>query len=135
MTHRYAKSIRKKLRDLAGLAHELELSRVQEDDLLVCRAVKLGFLSRYEIANFIGCTGSVLGDALYIYSFRVVFTVPSFYNFGMQRDAHDFMRFLFYFWSFAKIADIYFVWFYELLEIRDPLILPAGFLTSWDKGY
>jgi hypothetical protein len=77
----------------------------------------------------------VLGDALYIYSFRVVFTVPSFYNFGMQRDAYDFMRFLFYFWFFAEIADIYFVWFYELLETRDPLILPSGFLTSGDKGY
>ena len=24
-------------------------------------------------------------------------------------DANDFMRFLFYFWSFAEIADIYFV--------------------------
>ena len=46
----------------------------------------------------------------------------------VQRDAHDFMRFLFYFWFFAEIADIYFVWFYEILETMDPLILPAGFL-------
>ena len=46
----------------------------------------------------------------------------------MQQDAHDFMRFLFYFWSFAEIEDICFVWFYELLETRDPLILPACFL-------
>jgi len=30
---------------------------------------------------------------------------------GWQRDTNDFMRFLFYFWSFAKITDIYFVWF------------------------
>jgi len=27
MTHQYAKSIRKKLRELAGLAHDRELSR------------------------------------------------------------------------------------------------------------
>ena len=54
MTHNYSKPTRKKLRELAGLAYERELSRVQEDDLLVCRAVKLGFLSGYEIANFIG---------------------------------------------------------------------------------
>jgi hypothetical protein len=96
MTHEYAKSIRKKLRELAGLAHERELTRAletldshfaqwrrqeidcfelndrihsfhqktscelwetyssMEDDFLVCRAVKLGFLSRYEIANFSG---------------------------------------------------------------------------------
>ena len=46
---------------------------------------------------------------------------------GMQRDAYDFMRFLFYFWFFAKIADIYFVWFYELMETRDLLILPVRF--------
>jgi hypothetical protein len=45
---------------------------------------------------------------------------------SVQRDAYDFMRFLFYFWSFVEIADIYFVWFYELLETRGPLILPAG---------
>jgi len=50
----------------------------------------------------------------------------------MQGDAHDFMRFSFYFWYFAKIADIYFVRFYELLETRDPLILSAGFLTLGD---
>ena len=49
MTHNYSKPIRKKLRELAGLAHERELSRVQEDDFLVCRAVKLGFLSREEV--------------------------------------------------------------------------------------
>ena len=30
MTRQYAKPIRKKLRELAGLAHERELSRVQE---------------------------------------------------------------------------------------------------------
>ncbi len=41
MTHQYAKTICKKLRELAGLAHERELSRAQDDDLLVCRAVKL----------------------------------------------------------------------------------------------
>ena len=45
------------------------------------------------------------------------------------------MRFLFYFWFFAEIADIYFVWFYELLETRDLLILPAGFLTSVDMPW
>ena len=28
----------------------------------------------------------------------------------IQRDAHDFMRFLFYFWSFGEIADMYFFW-------------------------
>jgi len=91
MTHQYAKSIRKKLRELAGLAHERELSMAMEtldkhfaqwrrqeidcfelndrihrfhqntsselwktyssmeDDFLVCRAVKLGFLSREEV--------------------------------------------------------------------------------------
>ena len=38
-------------------------------------------------------------------------------------------------WSFAELADIYFVWFYELLETRDPLILPAGFLTSGDMPW
>lgn len=52
-----------------------------------------------------------------------------------QRNAHDFMRFLFYFWSFAEIADIYFVWFYELLETGDLLILSAGFLTSGDMPW
>jgi hypothetical protein len=49
MTHNYPKPIRKKLQELVGLAHERELSRVQEDDFLVCRAVKLGFLSREDI--------------------------------------------------------------------------------------
>ena len=91
MTHQYEKSIRKKLRKLASLAHERELSRAletldrhftqwcrqeidcfelndqihsfhqktsrelwktyssMEDDFLVCRAVKLGFLSREEV--------------------------------------------------------------------------------------
>ena len=49
MTLQYAKTIRKKLLELAGLAHERELSRVQEDDFLVGRAVKLGFLSREDI--------------------------------------------------------------------------------------
>ena len=53
----------------------------------------------------------------------------------VQRDAHDFMRFLFYFWFFAEIADIYFVCFYELLKTRDLLILPAGFLTSVDMPW
>ena len=46
---------------------------------------------------------------------------------GTAGNAHDFMRFLFYCWSFAEFADICFVWFYELLETRDLLILPAGF--------
>ena len=49
MTHNYSKPTRKKLRELAGLAHERELSRVQEDDFLVYRVVKLGFLSREEV--------------------------------------------------------------------------------------
>ena len=91
MTHQYAKPIRKKLRELAGLAHERELSRAlemldshfaqwrrqeidcfelndrihsfhqktsrelwetyssMEDDFLVCRAVKLGFLSKEDV--------------------------------------------------------------------------------------
>ncbi|MCK4467324.1 MAG: hypothetical protein KAU60_03115 [Desulfobacterales bacterium] len=91
MTHNYSKPIRKTLRELAGLAHERELSRALEtldshfirwrrqeidcfemndrihsfhqktscelwktyssmdDDLLVCRAVKLGFLSREDV--------------------------------------------------------------------------------------
>ena len=91
MTHNYSKLIRKKLRELAGLAHERELSRAletldshfarwrrqeidcfelndrihsfhqktsrelwktyssMEDDFLVCRAVKLDFLSREEV--------------------------------------------------------------------------------------
>ena len=91
MTHKHAKSIRKKLQELAGLAHERELSSAletldshftqwrrqeidcfelndrihsfhqktsrdlwktfssMEDDFLVCRAVKLGFLSREEV--------------------------------------------------------------------------------------
>ena len=35
--------------------------------------------------------------------------VPTAFFTCAQRDAHDFMRFLFYFWSFAKIADIYFL--------------------------
>ena len=30
MTHQYAKTVRKKLRELAGLAHERELSGAQE---------------------------------------------------------------------------------------------------------
>ncbi|MCG2759370.1 MAG: hypothetical protein L6263_13205 [Desulfobacteraceae bacterium] len=34
---------------LAGLAHECELSRVYDDDFPVCRAVKLGFLSREDV--------------------------------------------------------------------------------------
>jgi|LGVE01.1.fsa_nt_gb hypothetical protein len=41
MTHHYSKPIRNKLRELAGLAHERELSRAYDDDLLVYRAVKL----------------------------------------------------------------------------------------------
>ena len=91
MTLKYAKSIRKKLRELAGLAHERELSSAletldshfaqwrrqgidcfelndrihsfhqntsgelwktcssMEDDFLVCRAVKLGFLSSEDV--------------------------------------------------------------------------------------
>jgi len=91
MTHNYLKLIRKKLRELAVLAHERELSRAletldshfaqwrrqeidcfelndrihsfhqntsselwktyssMEDDLLVCRAVNLDFLSREEV--------------------------------------------------------------------------------------
>ena len=49
MTHQYAKSIRKKLRELAGLAPERELSRAYDDDLLVYKVVKLGFLSREEV--------------------------------------------------------------------------------------
>jgi len=91
MTLLYAKPIRKKLRELAGLAHERELSGAletldshfaqwrqqeidcfelndrihsfhqntsselwktyssMEDDFFVCRAVKLGFLSREEV--------------------------------------------------------------------------------------
>ena len=49
MTHQYAKPVRKKLRKLAGLAYKRELSRAQENDLLVCRAVKLGFLSKKHI--------------------------------------------------------------------------------------
>ena len=48
-THNYSKLICKKLRELAGLANEHELSRVQEDDFLIYRAVKLGFLSREEV--------------------------------------------------------------------------------------
>jgi hypothetical protein len=49
MTYEYAKAIRKKLRELARRAHERELSSAQEDDFLVCRAVKLGFLSREDV--------------------------------------------------------------------------------------
>ncbi len=49
MMLQYAKSIRKKLQELARFAHERELSRVQEDDFLVCRAVKLGFLSKEDV--------------------------------------------------------------------------------------
>ncbi|MEA3414624.1 MAG: hypothetical protein U9R02_00435 [Thermodesulfobacteriota bacterium] len=49
MTHNYSKPTRKKLRELADLAHESELSRAYDGDLLVCRAVKLGFLSREEV--------------------------------------------------------------------------------------
>jgi hypothetical protein len=49
MTHNYSKPIRKKLCELAGLAHERELSRAYDDDFLVCRAVKLGFLSREDV--------------------------------------------------------------------------------------
>ena len=91
MTHHYSKPIRKKLWELAGLAHEHELSRAletldshfiqwrrqeidcfelndrihsfhqktsrelwktyssMEDDFLVCRAVKLGFLSKEDV--------------------------------------------------------------------------------------
>ena len=91
MTHHHAKSIRKKLRELAGLAHEHELGSTMEtldshftrwrrqetdcfelndrihsfhqktsqelwktyssmeDDFLVCRAVKLGFLSKEDV--------------------------------------------------------------------------------------
>ena len=30
--------------------------------------------------------------------------------------AHDFMRFSFYFWSFAEIADIYFLWFIKFFS-------------------
>jgi hypothetical protein len=93
MTHKYLKLIRKKLRELAGLAHERELSRIletldchftrwrrqeincfelndlihsfhqktsrelwktyssMEDDFLVCRAVKLGFLSKEDVPD------------------------------------------------------------------------------------
>ena len=91
MTHNYSKSIRKKLRELAGLAHERELRKAMEtldshftqwcrqeidcfelndrihrfhqntsrelwktyssmeDNFLVCRAVKLGFLSKEDV--------------------------------------------------------------------------------------
>ena len=91
MTHHYSKPIRKKLRELVGLAQECELSRAMEtldkhfaqwrrqeincfelndrihsfhqktsrelwktyssmeDDFLVCRAVKLGFLSKEDV--------------------------------------------------------------------------------------
>ena len=51
MTHHYLKPIRKKLRELVGFAHERELSRVQDDDFLVCRAVKLDFLSREDVSE------------------------------------------------------------------------------------
>jgi hypothetical protein len=36
---------------------------------------------------------------------------------SVQRDAHDFMRLSFYFWSFAEITDIYFVW----LDIKNDI--------------
>ena len=39
------------------------------------------------------------------------------------------MRFLFYFWSVAEIVDIYFVWFYELLETRGPVDFASGFFN------
>jgi hypothetical protein len=45
------------------------------------------------------------------------------------QQAHDFMRFLFYFWSFAEIEDICFVWFYELLETREPADFAGGFFN------
>ena len=38
------------------------------------------------------------------------------YGTSVQRDAHDFMRFSFYFWSFAEIADIYFLWFIKFFS-------------------
>ena len=34
MTHQYSKLTRKKLQELAGLAHKRELSRAMEDDLV-----------------------------------------------------------------------------------------------------
>ena len=34
--------------------------------------------------------------------------LSAFFKLYVQRDAHDFMRFSFYFWSFTEIADIYF---------------------------
>jgi hypothetical protein len=34
----------------------------------------------------------------------------------VQRDAHDFMRFSFYFWFFTEIADIYFFWFIKFFS-------------------
>jgi hypothetical protein len=91
MTHNYSKLIRKKLRELAGIAHKRELNRAlgtldshftqwrlqeidcfelndrihrfhqntsselwktyssMENDFLVCRAVKLGFLSKEDV--------------------------------------------------------------------------------------
>ena len=36
---------------------------------------------------------------------------------NVQRDIHDFMRFSFYFWSFAEIADIYFLWFIKFFSL------------------
>ena len=39
------------------------------------------------------------------------------HNSMVQRDAHDFMRFSFYFWSFAEIADIYFLWFIKFFSL------------------
>jgi hypothetical protein len=36
---------------------------------------------------------------------------------GIQRDAHVFMRFSFYFWSFTEIADIYFFWFIKFFSL------------------
>ena len=98
MTHHYSKLIRKKLRELAGLAHKRELNMAletldshftqwrrqgidcfelndrihsfhqktsrelwktyssMEDDFLVCRAVKLGFLSRGRLREDCGKT-------------------------------------------------------------------------------
>jgi hypothetical protein len=33
------------------------------------------------------------------------------------RDAHEIMRFSFYFWSLAEIADIYFLWFIKSFSL------------------
>jgi hypothetical protein len=37
----------------------------------------------------------------------------------LERTAgrYDFMRFSFYFWSFAEIADIYFLWFIKFFSL------------------